>query len=145
MRKAMLLAVGMAFALVLVSGVALAATFQCSGAGDCFGTNGNDRIREREGNGKQDDIHARGNNDTVNAAVFTNDTDVVRGQGGNDLLRTNDGDGNDVIMCGNGNFDEAIVDEGDTVADGCEESRTPAGAAVATVPEAVAQAEAAGE
>ena len=120
MRKLMLLAVGVAFALVMVSGVAFAKSFQCSGAGDCFGTNNNDQIRERQGDRKQDDIHAKGGNDRVNAGRFDNDTDVVRGDGGNDLLITNDNDGRDVVICGSGNRDEARISDGDTVTDGCE-------------------------
>ena len=120
MRRVMLLGAAMAFALVCVSGVALAASFQCSGAGDCFGTNNNDQIRERQGDRKQDDIHAKGGNDRVNAGRFDNDTDVVRGDGGNDLLITNDNDGRDVVICGSGNRDEARISDGDTVTDGCE-------------------------
>ena len=120
MRRVMLLGAAMAFALVCVSGVALAASFQCSGAGDCFGTNNNDQIRERQGDRKQDDIHAKGGNDRVNAGRFDNDTDVVRGGSGNDLLITNDNDGRDVVICGSGNRDEARISDGDTVTDGCE-------------------------
>ena len=120
MRKLMLLAVGVAFALVMVSGVAFAKSFQCSGAGDCFGTNNNDQIRERQGDRKQDDIHAKGGNDRVNAGRFDNDTDVLRGDGGNDLLITNDNDRQDVVICGSGNRDEARISDGDTVTDGCE-------------------------
>ncbi len=120
MRRVMLLGAVMAFALVCLSGVALAATFQCKGAGDCFGTNNNDQIRERQGDRKQDDIHAKGGNDRVNAGRFDNDTDVVRGDGGNDLLITNDNDGRDVVICGSGNRDEARISDGDTVTDGCE-------------------------
>ncbi len=120
MRRVMLLGAVMAFALVCVSGVALAATFQCSGAGDCFGTNNNDTIRERQGDRKQDDIHAKGGNDRVNAGRFDRDTDVLRGDGGNDLLITNDNDGQDVVICGSGNRDEARISDGDTVTDGCE-------------------------
>ena len=120
MRRVMLLGVAMAFALVCVSGVAFARTFQCSDA-DCFGTNNKDRIMERQGDRKQDDIHARGKADVVRADRFDNDTDVLRGQGGNDRLNSADNDGQDVIICGAGNFDTAVISDGDTVTDGCEE------------------------
>lgn len=120
-RKLTLLAVGMAFALVLVSGVAFAKTFQCSGP-DCFGTNNPDQIRERQGDRKQDDIHARRGADVVNASRFGNDTDVLRGDGGLDRLVSDDNDGQDVIICGNGN-DVAVISDGDTVTDGCEDIR----------------------
>jgi len=121
----MLLAVGVAFALVMVSGVAFAKTFQCSQP-DCFGTKNPDQITERQGNRLQDDIHARGGGDAVNASRFTNDTDVLRGDGGSDRLRADDGDGQDVFICGNGN-DVAIGDVGDTATDGCETARTAEG------------------
>jgi hypothetical protein len=119
MRKLMILAVGAAFALVLVSGVAVAKTFQCDDA-NCYGTNNNDTIREQQRNGKTDDIYARGGNDRVNAGRFTNDTDVLRGQNGNDDLISRDGDSRDVVICGSGNRDEAVVNEGDLVSEGCE-------------------------
>jgi len=141
MRKVMLLAVGVAFALVLVSGVAFAKTFQCTQP-DCFGTNNPDRIMERQGNGKQDDIHAKRAGDVVRADRFTNDTDVLRGDGGPDRLNSRDGDGRDVIICGDGN-DTAVIDADDTVTDGCEEVLVPVGeVAPATVPLDVALAEA---
>jgi hypothetical protein len=121
MRKLMLLAVGMAFALVIVSGVAFAKTFQCTDA-NCYGTNNPDQITERQGNSKTDDIYARRGADVVNAARFDNDTDVLRGQAGPDRLRSDDNDGQDVIICGDGN-DVAVVSDGDTVTDGCEDIR----------------------
>ena len=95
--------------LVLLSGVALARSFQCTNP-DCFGTNNNDQIRERQGNGKQDDIHARGGNDRVNASLWGNDTDVTRGEKGNDRLITTDGDTQDFLICGSGNNDTAVFD-----------------------------------
>ena len=111
--------------LVLLSGVALARSFQCTNP-DCFGTNNNDQIRERQGNGKQDDIHARGGNDRVNASLWGNDTDVTRGEKGSDRLITTDGDTRDFLICGSGNNDTAVLDvtanfnRFDTPSHGCE-------------------------
>ena len=136
-RIGLLLMVGALF-LLLVSGVALAKSFQCTDP-NCFGTNNNDQIRERQGDRKQDDIHARGGNDRVNAGRFNNDTDVLRGQKGNDLLISTDGDGQDFLICGSGKRDEVRMDAGDTVSDGCEMG-VPAD--VAPVPEPVVIGEA---
>jgi len=94
---------------------------QCSQP-DCFGTNRPEQIKERRGDGKQDDIHARGGADLVDASRFTDDTDVLRGDGGPDRLLSDDGDGRDIIICGRGN-DVAVIDSGDTVTDGCEDVR----------------------
>ena len=94
---------------------------QCSKP-ECFGTNKPENIKERRGDGKQDDIHARGGADLVDASRFTNDRDVLRGQGGSDRLLSDDGDGRDVILCGAGN-DVAVIDPGDTVTDNCEDVR----------------------
>jgi hypothetical protein len=95
--------------LALLSGVALARSFQCTDD-NCYGTNNNDQIRERQGNSKQDDIYARGGRDRVNASVFGNDTDVTRGQRGSDRLNTADGDTQDFLICGSGNNDTAVLD-----------------------------------
>jgi hypothetical protein len=133
----MLLAVGVTFALVLVSGVAFAKTFQCTEP-DCFGTNNPDQIRERQGDRKQDDIHAKRAGDVVNASRFNNDTDVLRGNGGPDRLLSDDGDGQDVIICGNGN-DAAVIDRGDTVTDGCEDVRGDTAATPVLTPLEAAQ------
>jgi hypothetical protein len=110
--------------LVLLSGVALARSFQCTNP-DCFGTNNNDQIRERQGNGKQDDIHARGGHDRVNASHWGNDTDVTRGERGSDRLNTADGDTQDFLICGSGNNDTAVLDVSanfniDQPSNGCE-------------------------
>ncbi len=138
--------------LVLLSGIALARSFQCTNP-DCFGTNNNDQIRERQGNGKQDDIYARGGRDRVNASVFGNDTDVARGQRGNDRLNTADGDTRDFLICGSGNKDTVVLDASsnfnrfDIPSFGCEnfivvfsDGRTSTSASVPVVSEAKAAA-----
>jgi hypothetical protein len=120
------LVVAGALFLVLLSGVTLATTFpiersfQCTDV-PCYGTNKNEVIGERQGNGKQDDIHARGGHDELRAGRWGNDTDVLRGQKGNfDFLNSKDGDRKDVLICGSGNQDAVKADLGDTVADGCD-------------------------
>jgi hypothetical protein len=120
--------------LVVLSGVALATSFaiersfRCTEL-PCFGTSKNEVIVERQGNGKQDDIYARGGNDEIRAGRWGNDRDVLRGQKGNfDFLISKDGDRRDVLMCGAGNQDAVRADPGDTVAAGCDIFAGPASA-----------------
>ena len=143
-RIGLLLMAGALF-LVLLSGVALATSFaiersfQCTDP-NCYGTNKNERIVERQGNGKQDDIYAGGGHDVVNARLFGNDTDVLRGQKGRfDYLRSNDGDRQDVLICGSGNEDAVNADPGDTVTDGCEILVGPTASQLNVVSEAKAE------
>jgi Ca2+-binding RTX toxin-like protein len=90
----------------------------------CRGTNDEDQIMEREGNGLDDTIRAEGRDDIVTAAEFKNDEDRVFGEGGNDRIRTDDGDNQDFINCGKGNKDIAIADKGDNVSKKtCEDVR----------------------
>ena len=126
--KALVFGLVMAGALFLVvlSGVALATSFaiersfRCTEV-PCYGTSKNEVIGERQGNGKQDDIHARGGHDELRAGRWGNDTDVLRGQKGNfDFLISKDGDRRDILICGSGNQDAVKADPGDTVTDGCE-------------------------
>jgi hypothetical protein len=125
-RRIVLLAVAATLMLAVVAGVALARSFQCQNP-DCFGTNNNDQIRERQGSGKQDDIHAEGGNDQVKARLFGNDTDVLRGNNGSDFLNAADGDTRDVLLCGSGNRDFVVIDVSrrsfDIFSRGCERGR----------------------
>jgi len=104
--------------LVLLSGVALATSFaiersfQCTDR-ECYGTNKNEVIGERQGHSKPDDIHARGGHDELRAGRWGNDTDVLRGQRGNfDFLISNDGDHQDVLMCGTEGCEIFVGDAG---------------------------------
>ena len=131
--------------LVLLSGVALATSFaieksfQCTDV-PCYGTNKNELIRERQGNGKKDDIHARDGHDELHAGRWGNDTDVLRGQKGRfDFLISKDGDGLDVLICSSGNQDAVKADPGDTVTDGCEILAGPTASQVNVVSEAKAE------
>ncbi len=103
----------MALLVTGVAGVASAKSFVCSTV-PCYGTQNNDQIGERNGS-VRDIIYAKGGNDVVNARRAGNDEDRIFGQSGNDKINTDDGDGRDVINCGTGNFDEAIIDAGDRI------------------------------
>ena len=84
MKKTALLLAAMLSAILLASGVALAANqVDCSNNPDalCLGTLGSDEI---EGTGARDDIRALAGSDVVNAG---GGNDLVYGQGGADRLR----------------------------------------------------------
>jgi hypothetical protein len=110
MRKLMLV---MALAVILVplfAAVALAEgqLIQCTTV-PCYGDSGNDKILERVGNRKDDEIIPRGGDDLVLANKYTNDADVVRRGGGDDKINVADGDTLDTANGGKGR-DICIVD-----------------------------------
>jgi hypothetical protein len=112
MRKLMLV-LGLASVLVaLAAAAALAAEgqlIQCRNVLPCYGGTGDDRILERIGDGKDDEIVPRGGDDLVLANKYTADTDVVRGGGGFDRINVADGDKLDTANGGKGR-DRCIVD-----------------------------------
>jgi hypothetical protein len=112
MRKLMLV-LGLASVLVaLAAAAALAAEgqlIQCRNVLPCYGGTGDDRILERIGDGKDDEIVPRGGDDLVLANKYTADTDVVRGGGGFDRINVADGDKFDTANGGKGR-DRCIVD-----------------------------------
>jgi hypothetical protein len=120
MRKLMMV-LGLVVLLVpLAAAAALAAPgqlIQCTTV-PCYGGNGDDKIFERIGNGKDDVIVPRGGDDRVLANKYTNDTDVVRrGQGG-DRINVADGDTLDTANGGKGR-DLCIVDARREVGTSC--------------------------
>lgn len=112
-RIAMLMLVGALF-LTMIPGVASAAVIQCTTV-PCYGTDNSDTLFERVGNGLDDVIYGRGGGDVINADRFKNDRDRLYGGRGNDRLNTSDGDNRDLINCGKGKHDVAILDKGDNV------------------------------
>jgi hypothetical protein len=111
-RKLMLV-VALAVVLVpLFAAVALAAEgrqIQCRNVLPCTGSRGDDRILERIGDGKRDEIIPKGGDDLVRANKYTNDEDVVAGGGGRDRINVADGDALDKANGGKGR-DLCIVD-----------------------------------
>jgi hypothetical protein len=112
MRKVML-AVALAVVLVpLFAAVALAAEgqlIQCRNVLPCTGGKGDDKILERIGDGKNDEIIPKGGDDLVLANKYTDDQDVVTGGGGFDRINVADGDKRDTANGGKGR-DICIVD-----------------------------------
>jgi hypothetical protein len=108
------LMVVVALAVVLVplfAAVALAAEgqlIQCRNVLPCTGSKGDDKILERIGDGKPDEIIPKGGDDLVLANKYTNDEDVVKG-GGFDRVNVADGDRLDTANGGRGR-DLCIVD-----------------------------------
>jgi len=127
-RRVTLLLAAVAAALVLTSGIALAAVISCPG-GLCFGTPEPDTI---SGSGVNDEIHALAGNDFVDGFAGNDEvlgdqdsdelraaenSDVSDGGPGNDLIDgvtfdtpgsvdvLRGGDGNDIITAKDGNVD----------------------------------------
>ena len=123
MRRVMLLAAAMAFALAMVSGAALADNIEGDGGNDrLVGTNGKDTISGAGGNddifGKggsdrlfgdsgNDDVYGGGKSDTLQGGLGK---DELFGQEGFDIANALDGQANDRVNCGRG-FDVAAIDD----------------------------------
>jgi Ca2+-binding RTX toxin-like protein len=123
MRRVMLLAATMAFALAMVSGAALADNIEGDGGNDrLVGTNGKDTISGAGGNddifGKggqdrlfgdsgNDDVYGGGKSDTLQGGLGK---DELFGQQGSDFANALDGQANDRVNCGRG-FDVAAIDD----------------------------------
>jgi hypothetical protein len=91
---------------------------QCKKSVPCYGGKGEDKILERIGNRKDDQIVPKGADDLVLANKYTNDTDVVRGGGGRDKINVADGDKRDRANGGAGR-DWCIVDARKEVGPSC--------------------------
>jgi hypothetical protein len=120
MRKLMMVLSLVVVLVPLAAAAALAATgqlIQCRTV-PCYGGNGDDKIFERIGNGKDDVIVPRGGDDRVLANKYTNDTDVVRRGKGADKINVADGDTLDTANGGKGR-DICIVDARREVGTSC--------------------------
>ncbi len=112
MRKLMMMVALVTVLVPLAVAAALAVEgqlIQCRNVLPCYGGTGDDRILERIGDGKDDEIVPRGGDDLVLANKYTADTDVVRGGGGFDRINVADGDRLDTANGGKGR-DRCIVD-----------------------------------
>jgi Ca2+-binding RTX toxin-like protein len=110
-RRAVILLTAIAMAMVVGSGVALAATIHCGG-GDCFGTNKHDDIFARKGgdfvSGKEraDNLNGQDGNDDIFGGPGDDwvkggrHNDTVKGNLGND--RITGGSGDNVLRAGDG-------------------------------------------
>lgn len=122
-RRAAVLAVAAVLALVTMSGVALADNMQGNGGNNrLVGTNGKDTI---SGGGGNDNVFGRGGQDRLLGDAGNDDVyggkgddrlqsglgqDELFGQQGNDFVNVIDGQPNDFVDCGSGEFDVAGVD-----------------------------------
>ena len=110
MRKVVMIAVMGVLLVLMVSSVATARTVvNCTG-GDCFGTEGRDRIHESSIN---DNIFGLGGRDKIKAQTFGGFADFVDSGRGKDRVNTADGDTLDTVECSKG--DRIRVDRGDEV------------------------------
>jgi hypothetical protein len=112
MRRLVLM-IGVLMMLVLVSaGVALAVRKTC-GDIPCRGTNNDDVLYERIGNGARDRILGLDGDDDMDAALYDDDQDRLEGAKGRDRIVVNDGDARDTANGGRGR-DVCRVDAGDS-------------------------------
>ena len=121
MRKVMLAMVLMVVLVPLFAAVALSAEgqlIQCNRGLPCVGSEGDDKILERIGDGKRDQILPKAGDDLVLANKYTNDEDVVSGGGGFDRINVADGDKLDTANGGKGR-DFCIVDARREAGDSC--------------------------
>jgi len=91
MRRVTLMLAAMAMMVALFAIAAYAA--------DITGTQDTETLNESN---KNDQIHAFGGDDTINAQTYSNDTDRVHGNDGDDTININDGDPNDIAYGGEG-------------------------------------------
>ena len=119
MRKLMMVMALVVVMVPLLAGAALAydRIIQCDSK-PCYGGSGQDKILERIGDGKPDEIIARGANDLVRANKYTNDRDVVKSGGGFDTVNVADGDRRDKARPGLG-INKCIVDARKEAGAGC--------------------------
>jgi Ca2+-binding RTX toxin-like protein len=104
-RRAALLVTTMAVALMVASGVALAANINCKAGTMCFGTNKADTMTGTTG---ADDMRGRGGGDTLNARAGD---DKAFGGNGQDDIST--GQGNDPFVGGGAGDDSLSGGDGD--------------------------------
>jgi hypothetical protein len=132
MRNVTMLVGVAAMMTMLFASVTLAVEKQCINR-PCNGTDGNDTLFERSGDGVSDTIYGRAGRDVVRADAYTQDTDLLYGNCGNDRLNANDNgqlpeDTIDTVYGGKG-FDICIVDARTEVGGGCEDVRVDPGEA----------------
>jgi Ca2+-binding RTX toxin-like protein len=108
MRKIGVVVSGVALLIVVFAAAALAVDKQCTGY-PCFGTDDDDTLYERGGNGVNDRIYSKPGNDIVRVNAFANDHDIIFGGKGRDRLNADDEDRRDEVYAERG-FDRCYVD-----------------------------------
>ena len=121
MRKLVLVLAVSGLLIAAFAPVALAVNFQCA-LRPCEGTDDNDTLWERGGDGISDRIFGLRGNDRINANISTDDRDILYGKQGDDRLNARDGDRRDTVYGGTG-FDVCIVDARREVGGGCNDVR----------------------
>ena len=123
-KIAMMIAIAVVLVALVGSGTALAQTIggviQCQGKPPCVATGDHQVLFERVGDGVRDRMIAQGGHDHLDARSYTNDRDVAKGGGGNDLLLVDDGDAMDGAIGGQGSNDTCVVDAAIEAAYTCE-------------------------
>jgi hypothetical protein len=108
----MFVLVGLTMLMVMVAaGVALAVVRQCEDI-PCDGTDNDDVLYERIGNGERDRIRGLEDNDDMSAALYTRDQDRLNGGPEGDRIVVSDNDTRDVAD-GDRGRDICYIDRGD--------------------------------
>jgi hypothetical protein len=110
-RRMFMLAGLMMITVMVAAGVALAVTKTCKNV-PCRGTDNDDVLYERIGNGDRDRIFGLRGNDDMSAALYTRDRDRLFGGPHGDRIVVNDGDRRDLAAGGRGS-DTCYIDRGD--------------------------------
>lgn len=124
-KIAMMVALAVVLAALLASaGTALAQTviggvIQCQ-TKPCIATGNHQVLFEQVGDGVSDRMIAKAGFDHLDARAYTDDHDVLKGNGGHDLLLVNDGDAKDFAVGGLG-YDRCVVDTTTEAAASCEQ------------------------
>jgi hypothetical protein len=108
MRRIGVVVSGVALLIIVFAAAALAVDKQCTGY-PCFGTDDDDTLYERGGNGVIDRIYSKPGNDIVRVNAFANDHDIIFGGKGRDRLNADDRDERDEVYAERG-FDRCYVD-----------------------------------
>jgi Ca2+-binding RTX toxin-like protein len=119
-RRTAILLGAMLLMVMVAAGVALAVNKTCNdNPGN--GTENDDVLYERVGNGLGDTIYGFEGADAIDANTFRKDRDRIFGGPGSDRLLANDGDNRNTVRGSDGR-DVCYVDSGDRVT-GCESVR----------------------
>ncbi len=110
-RRMFMLVGLMMITVIVAAGVALAVTKTCKNV-PCRGTDNDDVLYERVGNGDRDRIFALRGNDDMSAALYTRDRDRLFGGPHGDRIVVNDNDSRDLANGGRGR-DTCYIDRGD--------------------------------
>src|SRR5215208_6208914 len=111
MRRIFVVLALAALLVAIAAPVVVAVNLRCDRI-PCNGTNKKDQLSERKGNGTTDNIRGLKGNDRLRADRYSRDRDTLKGEEGDDVLNSDDGDSKDLVDGGKGD-DTCVGDSGD--------------------------------